>query len=535
MWSNASEFPSGLYGSCVRKLVESWLDPTEVEPEKPEERPNLFAGYESYEEWLQALFPDIAHAPMAERHHRAWRWFESLELNAPPPLPIVEIWGRGGAKSMTLQLGVAYTGARLARQFVLYVSETQDQANEHVQTIADLLEEIGVAKAVGAFGNQKGWRKGQLRTAHGFNVMPFGLDTAARGIKLGKFRPDLMIFDDIDGSEDTAKTTAKKIRSITKKLLPAGAANCAIAFAQNLVCEDGVVAQLYDGRADFLQSRVCNLDVAVRGLETESRIDEDGRTRHYIVKGEATWEGQNLEICQRQIHEWGITSFREEAQHEVQGVRGYFFDEKQFVIVDEIDASSIVRVVRAWDLAATQGAGDFTVGVLMGITANGVIWILDVVRAQLSPDNADRLQKMVTEWDRSVWGSKYRVREPQDPGSAGKKVAEASRKEHGSVIQAVTGRKASRWRRYAAAVNEGNARMLKDGRERTPQIDNFLADMVRRTELEGKAKHWNQPFLAEHRKAQEDESHDFDDQIDAGADAFNDLAVPSKKRVLTFL
>lgn len=462
---------------------------------------------------------------MSQRHTRVWDWLESLEDDKPPPESLIEIWGRGGGKSTTLELGVAYIADQLSRRFALYLCETQDQAVEHTQSIADYLERLGVQKLTGAFGNQKGWRKGQLRTEHGFNVMPFGLDTAARGIKLGDYRPDLVIVDDIDGTEDSAKTTAKKIRNLTKKIIPAGAWNCAIIGVQNLVHEDGIFAQLQDGRADFLQNRHVSLEVAVQGLETEARICEDGRTRFFIVNGTATWEGQNLDTCQRQIHDWGHQAFREEAQHEVQSIRGYFFAEKQFKIVprDEFDYSSVLKVVRAWDFAATQGAGDFTVGVLMGLLANGIIVILDVVRAQLSPDNQDQLVRIITAWDKENWGAKYKVRTPQDPGSAGKKVAAQDRKEHGAIARAVTGKKAARAKLYAKDVNDGNAWILEDGHDRSEEIDDFLARMVRRTELEGKAKHYVQPFLKEHRLFNEDESHEFDDQVDAGADARNEL------------
>jgi hypothetical protein len=44
----------------------------------------------------------------------------------------------------------------------------------------------------------------------------------------------MMIFDDIDGELDTIETTDKKETIITKKLLPAGAKDCAILFVQNL-------------------------------------------------------------------------------------------------------------------------------------------------------------------------------------------------------------------------------------------------------------------------------------------------------------
>ncbi|OJU64518.1 MAG: hypothetical protein BGO01_20630 [Armatimonadetes bacterium 55-13] len=486
----------------------------------------LYPG-DGWRSWIKQYFPHVASKPFAKRHERVWDWFDSLEFNCPPPDPDIEIWGRGGAKSTTLELGVAYVGAKLSRPFVLYVSETQDQAREHVQSIGDYLEAIGVQRLTGVFGNQKGWRKDQLRTAHGFNVMALGLDVAARGIKLGSFRPGLIVFDDLDGTEDTAKTTAKKIRQITKKLLPAGSTDCAVIGGQNLIIPDGIFAQLYDGRADFLANRQVHLEPAVINLQTEGRVCEDGRTRHFIIGGDPTWVGQDLEVCQKQIFDWGILAFREEAQHEVYAGTGYFFDEKAAIIVQEFNADSIVRIVRAWDTAATQGAGDFTVGVLMALTANGVVWILDVVRAQLSSDNVDALVAMVTAWDRSRFGAKYHVRMPQDPGSAGKKVAQQDQRKHGAVIEAVTGTKAKRAEKYAARWNEGNVRLLQDGHPRLPAIDRFLDEVTKRTELEGKTLHWIRPLLTEYRRFCEDESHDFDDQVDAGADAFNFLMLRS--------
>jgi len=41
-----------------------------------------------------------------------------------------------------------------------------------------------------------------------------------------------------------------------------------------------------------------------------------------ITGGQATWEGQNLEVCQNNINTWGLTSFLQEAQHEVDNIVG---------------------------------------------------------------------------------------------------------------------------------------------------------------------------------------------------------------------
>jgi phage terminase large subunit-like protein len=451
-----------------------------------------------------------------------WEWFESLEPGKPPPDPLIEIWGRGGAKTSTFQLGTVRVGVKLSRQFVLYLSETQDQAREHVAGIGDMLEELGIKRLTNAFGNAKGWRKDQLRTDTGFNVVALGLDTAARGIKLGKFRPDLIIFDDIDGTEDTAKTTAKKRRAITKKLLPAGSSLCAVIGGQNLVIPDGIFAELYDGRADYLQNRVCHLETAVIGLETEARVCPDGRTRHFITSGQATWDGQSLEICQRQIHDWGIQAFKEEAQHDVYATAGYFFNPKHIEIVDEIP--EMLRVVRAWDIAATHGGGDFTVGFLLGITANKVEWILDVVRAQLGPEEVGKIKDIVTAWDRKVWGQKYTSHVPADPGAAGKILAHQDRANLEAVATKPDAAKHIRAKPFAAHVNEGNVKMLKDGRSRTDEIDEFLRKATQGTVMDGQTLKWNSLVITEFRRFTENDSHDFDDIVDAGADAHNFFA-----------
>lgn len=476
----------------------------------------------SYLEFLNQFFPHVATHPLSARHVGLWDWFESLSEKAPPPPAKVDIWPRGGAKSSTAELGVTYVGFKLTRRFCLYVSGTQDQADMHVQSIATLFERVGIERQVGKYGNSKGWRRNQLRTSTGFNVAAIGLDTAARGIKLDEFRPDLIIFDDIDGTEDTAKTTAKKQRAITKQIIPAGSSNCASLFIQNLIIEDGIFAQLYDGRADFLRDRTVCLQKAVDGLKVETYLHENGSNKYRIVEGVPTWSGQSLDVCEKQINEWGLRAFLQEAQHEVESVQGYFFDEKQFSIVNEVP--ELLRVCRAWDYAATQGGGDFTVGVLMGIAKNDTVYVLDVVRAQLSSDNVEKLVSLISAWDRSRGFANYTLRVPQDPGSAGKRAANEDAKRFGAKADPVTGKKATRAKGWAEKVNIGNARLLLDNKPRTPEIDTFLESVTRGTELEGKTLEWNRAFMSEHRKFREDETHDFDDQVDAGSDAFNELA-----------
>ena len=239
--------------------------------------------------WVAERFPQTATAPFAPRHENLWEWFDALTPGIKPR-PRVEVWPRGGAKSSSGELGCVRVGAKLTRRFVLYVCETQDQADKHVQSVAEHFEGLGVGRAVNPFGNSKGWRKNQIRTANGFNVAGIGMDTATRGIRLGKFRPDLIIFDDIDGRLDTAKTIKKKIAIITQSLLPAGSSDCAVLFLQNLIHAASIVSTLVNGTAEFLYNReVPCVETAVIDLTYVAEPQADGSLYYRVTGGFPTW------------------------------------------------------------------------------------------------------------------------------------------------------------------------------------------------------------------------------------------------------
>lgn len=279
-------------------------------------------------EWLKLVFPGHITARFAEHHVPLWEWVWALEQGVRPD-PLVEILGRGGAKSTSAEMAVVVTGARQQRRYWLYVCGTQDRADDHVQTIGNMLESDEVAvlfpelaeKRMGKHGNSKGWRRNRLWTASGFVVDAIGLDTASRGVKLDDQRPDGLILDEIDGRHDTQATTRKKIEALTEGIIPAGSPDVATLAVQNLIHRDSVFAQLADGRADFLRRRtVIGPIPALRDFS----IDADG-----IVHGTPTWEGQNLETCRAQVDDWGLRAFRREAQHEVTEAEGALWSRAQ--------------------------------------------------------------------------------------------------------------------------------------------------------------------------------------------------------------
>lgn len=169
-------------------------------------------------------------------------------------------------------------------------------------------------------------------------------------------------------------------------------------------------------------------------------------------------------------------------------------------------AAPAVARVRAWDLAGTQKkAGnnpDWTAGVRMMRASDGLFYVEGVRRLQGSPGEVVNLITGCAATDPQP----STVRIPQDPGQAGKYQAENLIKAlAGYNVKAlpVTGDKETRARPAAVQVEAGNLRVLKTG---DPDADA-----------------WIEPFLNEVCSFP---SGSHDDQVDALADAFNELAIP---------
>lgn len=450
-----------------------------------------------WRDWLAKHFAEEFTAPFAKRHERLWDWFAALKPGYRPR-PHIEIWPRGGAKSSTGEAGCGYVCENLTRRYALYVCGTQDQADKHVISIAALLEKRGVERALNVYGNVRGWRRQELRTANGFNVSGYGLDTGLRGIKQDNWRPDLIIFDDVDSQDDSPLTLEKKIARITTAILPAGSSDCAVLFLQNKIHDDSIAAQLVDGRADFLHDREVFEEPAVEELQLESREQEDGSKRYFITGGTATWEGQNLSTCEAQINEWGEKGFRREAQHEVKHADGYFFNVEAIEIIEASEVPLDIPQCRAWDLAATEGGGDFTCGFRVGLARNGVVYLIDLDYGQWGSDNVEKHIEQNAIADKSP---RVILRLPQDPGQAGKSQAkrfETDYSKYGAKIRPISGDKATRATGLQKAINAGNCKMV-----RAP---------------------WNPWVKWCFQKFREDLTHTTpDDPVDAAADGYNEL------------
>jgi predicted phage terminase large subunit-like protein len=136
------------------------------------------------------------------------------------------------------------------------------------------------------------------------------------------------------------------------------------------------------------------------------------------------------------------------------GKEGSFFNLSN-LLYDNQPPVKFKKLVRAWDLASSQGRGDYSVGVLAGIDDNDRMWVLDIIRGQYDSFRRDRCITEAANLDPK--GTIVVI--PQDPGQAGK-----SQKNHFArmlsgfkfISLPVTGSKETRAAPFASYVASGN-------------------------------------------------------------------------------
>jgi predicted phage terminase large subunit-like protein len=184
-------------------------------------------------------------------------------------------------------------------------------------------------------------------------------------------------------------------------------------------------------------------------------------------------------------------TFSGQYQQDPCAAEGNIFKPDYISIIDAVPIGT--TAVRAWDLGATDGSGDYTVGFKMGKMPDGRWLIMDIIREQFGPEAMERALRNTAQRDtRSV-----KIRLPQDPGQAGKTQVKYLTKMlagYSVVSKPISGDKVLRAEPFAAQVNVGNVVMMR--------------------------AEWNEGLLAEMRAFDRGK---YDDMIDAGSDAFSEL------------
>lgn len=335
-------------------------------------------------------------------------------------------------------------------------------------------------------------------TGNGFSeARPFSSMTGGRG--------DRVKIDDPHSTEtaesDAERQTAVRIfrEGITDRL--------------NDVTSSAIVIIMQRLHEQDIAAVAIELDIGFVHLNLPMEFEADRRCQTY-VDGELFFEDPRTEDgellfperfprleIERLKKAKGSYAYSGQYQQRPTPRSGGMFQRTDFEIIDAIPAGEALRV-RAWDFAASEEkAGvkpDYTVG--LGAAMIGDIFVIeDVVRGQWKPSGVETVLKNTASQD----GPLVTIRIPEDPGAAGK--ADAATKIKllkGYPVEAVrpTGEKSIRARPAAAQAEAGNIKLL-----RGPWVTAFLDEVC--------------AFPAGAN----------DDQVDALADAINELALRQQK------
>jgi predicted phage terminase large subunit-like protein len=187
--------------------------------------------------------------------------------------------------------------------------------------------------------------------------------------------------------------------------------------------------------------------------------------------------------------------------------KGAMFQVERLHLIDALPDEPFISI-RAWDLAGTEGAGAFTVGVRMRYgRVSRKFYIDNVRRAQLSAGAVRDLILATATED----GTETQISLPKDPGQAGvAQIADLTALLAGFNVkaEAQSGSKELRAEPFASHVENGHVHVMQDV--------------------------WTKAFIEELRFFPKSK---FRDQVDAASSAFNLLAplARAKKRALNLV
>ncbi len=302
--------------------------------------PNLGRVLEQkgWQEWLLTLFPfwfeeefSVEHCQYWELH---WKCIQAIKNGVEPDTKDATkmlLLGRGLGKSAVIECARIMRAAILKKGYSLIISETDDQAQEHLGNCRVLIEhpDSQLVKyypdmAIGDGGDlMKGMptadRKEMFITKSGYIFRSKGLSAKMRGLRVGVHRPDDIAFDDVDDVNDSLAVSENKLRLITASILPVQARKfVTIDFGQNLISEHSVVNRIYTGKTDAFANRtIVGVANAFTRLDIDSSLDETGKMRHKILETSTpSWSGLDIIRAQKFLDNSGLQTFMAEYQNQ---------------------------------------------------------------------------------------------------------------------------------------------------------------------------------------------------------------------------
>ena len=209
-------------------------------------------------------------------------------------------------------------------------------------------------------------------------------------------------------------------------------------------------------------------------------------------QGEALWPHKHSIEKLRQMEAANPYVFAGQYLQRPAPPEGGFFKPTQMPIIGAVPAGG--KAIRKWDLAATAGGGDWTVGAKLVAHEGGRYTIADVVRLRGGAHEVE--QAIINTASRD--GQDVTIHLTQDPGQAGKAQVQyltGLLRGYNVLTDTESGDKVTRAMPFSAQVNVGNVSMVK--------------------------AMWNDDLMNELKLFP---NGSFDDQVDALAGAFNALS-----------
>jgi len=321
-----------------------------------------------WRETYNALFTNFT-AGLGEHHIDAieWHWesrIAFLKGEHPQYLAYFPIWFRGGAKSFVAERLVIVDGilsfAYQKPSYALYVCKNKEKVQEHISNIETLLSSPQIRELCPKISNpsrkeitgqQKKWTASFLKSEANVSIQGGTLDSGLAGSRVEDTRPTFLIFDDIDGREDSPVIAEARFRQLTTEILPMRQKDTLVFFPQNLISRYSCMYRIHKGQMRVLTNRKPTQPVpAVRNLVTEQRTI-DGIVRDIFISGEPTWHIWDRQRVQDEIDTEGLESFLREAQHEVEGSkegRIFYNFEDDVHVISESEFASVYGSLDAW-------------------------------------------------------------------------------------------------------------------------------------------------------------------------------------------
>lgn len=271
---------------------------------------------------------------------------------------------RGSAKStiMTMSYPIWSIIGKQQKKFVLILSQTQQQARQHLANIKREFEANEMLKEeLGPFRQEDEWSTSSLILPNfGAKIMAASAEQSIRGIKFGPHRPQLIICDDVEdmNSVKTYEGREKTYKWFTGEVLPLGDKDTKIITVGNLLHKDSLVMRLKDN---------INNNKLEATFKAYPIIDNDSK---------ALWSGKfinqaDIEKLKREIGD--EVSWQREYMLRIIATEGQVIKESWLQYYDELPKHLEVRnVAIGVDLAISQKTtADYTAMVCAKIYGYG--------------------------------------------------------------------------------------------------------------------------------------------------------------------